>query len=142
MISLSRDFSESDAGKPASGFTGKTTMKGDFDHIYKRGRRKLHYHNLRKFFRTYFGNSDLAEHLMGHVGYLSTYRQFNDKQLAIEYLKHMENVTVFGRSPDLTGVHEQLNEMADENQKLKEDVNDLRIRLLEVDYKYVQEIKN
>jgi len=102
-----------------AGFTGTTEIKGDFDlseefkrdHKYKRARRKLTYHNLRSFFRTYFGNADLAEHLMGHSGYLSTYRQYNDKQLVKEYLKHMNNVTVFTReSKDVKEVRDQIKE--------------------------------
>jgi len=114
-----------------AGFTGKTVMKGDFDlstdykreHKHKRERRKLHYHNLRKFFRTYFGNSDLAEHLMGHTGYLSTYRQFNDKQLAKEYLKHMNNVTVFTReSKDVKEVRDQLKEKETRIRQLEEQI--------------------
>lgn len=112
-----------------AGFTGKTVMKGDFDlsedfkrgHKHKRERRKLHYHNLRKFFRTYFGNSDLAEHLMGHTGYLSTYRMFNDKQLAKEYLKHMHNVSVFETTSD-----ENIKRLDKESKKKDEQIQELK----------------
>lgn len=115
-----------------AGFTGKTSMKGDFDFGYKRKRRKLHYHNLRKFFRTYFGNSDLAEHLMGHTGYLSTYRQYNDKQLAKEYMKHMENVTIFERSVDLTEVNKSLEEKDKQIQDLKFLMDEMKAQILEL----------
>jgi len=118
-----------------AGFTSKTKMNGDFDHIYKRSRRNLHYHNLRKFFRTYFGNADLAEHLMGHAGYLTEYRQFNDKQLAKEYLKHMANVTVFERSADLSGLTEQMAEKDERITKLEQDLveMDRQLRKLLID---------
>jgi integrase len=124
-----------------AGFTGKTKINGDFDHIYKRGRRNLHYHNLRKFFRTYFGNADLAEHLMGHTGYLSNYRQFNDKQLAQEYMKHVENVTVFEKTPDLTDVNKEMNNLKQENKALKQEMDRIRMELLEVKLKQVQELQ-
>lgn len=119
----------------SAGFTGKTENKGDFDldkyykkdHKFSRGRRKLHFHNLRKFFRTYFGNSDLAEHLMGHTGYLSTYRAYNDKQLSKEYLKHMENVTIYERSPDLSETHEKMSDMQQTIEDLKAQVLELKL---------------
>lgn len=124
-----------------AGFTGKTSMRGDFDNEFKRQRRKLHFHNLRKFFRTYFGNVDLAEHLMGHAGYLSTYRQFNDKQLAKEYLKHMENVTVFDRSPDLTDINKEMEDLKEKNETLNQEIDRIRMELLEIKIKQVQALQ-
>jgi len=122
-----------------AGFTGKTVMKGDFDlstdfkrgHTHKRERRKLHYHNLRKHFRTYFGNSDLAEHLMGHSGYLSTYRMFNDKQLAKEYLKHMHNLMVFETSSDerINKFNEQMKEKDEQMKEKDEQMKDMQRRI-------------
>ncbi len=116
-----------------AGFTKKHSVKGDFDYKIKRNRRELTFHNLRSFFRTYLGNVDLAEHLMGHAGYLSTYRQFNDKQLANLYEKCLPNITVFERPPDLTDINEKL---AEKDQKIKElenkinDINQTMLRLL------------
>ncbi len=123
-----------------AGFTGKTKMNGDFDHKYKRSRRKLHYHNLRKFFRTYFGNSDLAEHLMGHTGYLSTYRQFNDKQLAQEYLKHVENVIVFERSPDLTETNERIRKLEKEKEEKDKQIKELQDKMGKMEFLIDQKI--
>ncbi|MBA7707284.1 hypothetical protein ES703_116154 [subsurface metagenome] len=48
---------------------------GEKDMQTQKKRHKMHFHVLRKFFRSYYGNADLAEHLMGHSGYLSTYRK-------------------------------------------------------------------
>jgi len=83
------------------------------------GRLIFHPHCLRKYFRTYFGNADLAELLMGHEGYLSTYRNMNDKQLAKEYEKHMDNIMVFDRSPDLEEVNAEIKELKEEREDMK-----------------------
>ena len=123
-----------------AGFDGTTEMKGDFDlsedfkrdHKHKRARRKLTFHNLRGFFRTYLGNADLAEHLMGHSGYLSTYRQFNDKQLAKEYDNFMHNVSVFAVSPDLSGVHEELHEKDKQISDLERKMQELTAQVIEM----------
>jgi len=122
-----------------AGFTGKTEMKGDFDFkLYgercQRTRRKLNFHNLRSFFRSYLGNADLSEKLMGHTGLAGIYDKRNDKQLAQEYMKYVCNVTVFERPADLTDINEQLQE------KDKE-MHDLKMQLLELRVT-VQELKN
>lgn len=79
-----------------------------------------HPHCLRKFFRSYLGNVDLAEHIMGHRGYLSTYRHYNEKQLAKEYVKYMENVTIFGTA-NLRATNERVAEQQKEmDHKLQE----------------------
>jgi integrase len=116
-----------------AGFTDTTMMKGDFDlpryykkdHKHYRERRHLRFHNLRKFFRTYFGNSDLAEHLMGHSGYLSQYRDYNNKQLAKEYMKYVGNVTIYERTPDLTEVNKELAEKDKQIQELNKKIEEL-----------------
>jgi integrase len=123
-----------------AGFTRKTPLKGDTERHRKR--RHLHYHNLRKFFRTYFGNADLAEHLMGHTGYLSEYRQYNDKQLAQEYLKHMNNVTVFTReSEDIKKVNEQLKDVTQENARMKQEIHELRNLISELGNKKLERLQ-
>lgn len=114
-----------------AGFTDKTIMKGDFDFkirkkdnkMLERNRRHLTFHNLRDFFRTYLGNVDLSEHLMGHTGYLSTYRQYNDKQLAKLYMEYEKNVTVFERSPDLSKVNSKIIKLEEENEQLRKDLD-------------------
>lgn len=111
----------------------------DFD--IKTKRRKLHFHCLRKFFRSYFGNADFAEHLLGHRGYLSTYRQYSDKQLAKEYLNHMDNVTIFERQADLTEVNKEMDNLKQENESLKQEMDRIRMELLEVKMKQVQELQ-
>ena len=123
-----------------AGFTDTTMMKGDYDlpeyykkdHKHYRERRHLRFHNLRKFFRTYFGNSDLAEQLMGHSGYLSQYRDYNNKQLAKEYKKYVGNVTVFERTPDLTDINKALDEKDRQIQEMQEMMDELKVQVLEL----------
>lgn len=109
----------------------------------KTGRLKAHPHSLRKFFRSYLGNADLAEHIMGHKGYLSTYRQYNTKQLAVEYNKYMSNLSIFETNPDLTYINEELIEKDKEIERLTARVEKLEtlneLRLLKKD---IHELKN
>jgi len=89
-------------------------------------RLKAHPHSLRKFLRSHLGNSDLAEHLMGHKGYLSQYRQYTDKQLGKEYMKYMQNLTIFTKeSKDVKEVKDQVTKLQEENAELKNDIADL-----------------
>jgi len=98
-------------------------------------RRKLHFHCARKFFRSYFGNADMAEHLMGHSGYLSTYRRYIDKQLAAEYLKNMDNLLVFEQKADVSGIQEQLKEKDTQIQELRDQMQMLMAKVLTLDDK-------
>lgn len=62
----------------------------------KNHRSLFHPHCLRKHFRSYLGDADLAEHLMGHATMMTrAYRQKKPEDLAKDYLKHMQNVTFF-----------------------------------------------
>lgn len=71
----------------------------------------LHPHCLRKFFRSYLGDADLAEHLMGHShGLVKLYRNMKIEDLAEKYKNLMHNVSVFSVSPDLSSIHEQMKE--------------------------------
>jgi len=102
----------------------------------------LHPHCLRKFFRSYFGNADLSEHLMGHAtGMDKYYRNMKKEDISKEFLKYAHNVTIFERPVDLTDVNEKIGQMTQENQKLQNDVDKLRMELLEVKMKQVQELQ-
>lgn len=62
------------------------------------GRQKIRIHGLRKFFRSYLGNTDLAETLMGHSGYLTEqYRRLPLEKKQKDYLDSMTNVMIFNR---------------------------------------------
>jgi integrase len=73
-------------------------------------------HGLRKYFKKKFGryNSDVAEVLMGHEGYLlKSYLPFTDEELKQEYLKGMNHLLVFETAVDaeeLKTIQSQLEE--------------------------------
>lgn len=97
----------------------------------------LHPHCLRKFFRSYFGHADLAEHFMGHsTGMDKHYRNMKSEDLANEYVKYMQNVTVFGAGPDserLNSMQEQMKELQKENEQLRKDMQSLMVKVLSQD---------
>jgi len=72
----------------------------------------LHPHCLRKFFRSYFGQRDIAEHLSGHAtGMDKFYRDMKKEDLAQEYLKYMPNVSIFStQSKDIKDLDEKMRE--------------------------------
>lgn len=94
----------------------------------KTKRLTLHPHCLRKFFRSYLGDADLSEYLMGHAssGLVKVYRNKKIEDLAIQYNQLMHNVTVFEASPDLTGVHQQLKEKDKEIKELRHQMEIMR----------------
>jgi len=126
---IQRSFN--DAAEMA-GFKDTTTYKGD-DGDRKRQRKTLHFHNLRKYFRSNFGDVDLAEHLMGHSGYLSEYRNFSDKRLAEEYLTHQHNVMVTGEIPEtFRQMQADAVEKSQTIQQMKGEIQELKMQLLEL----------
>ena len=62
------------------------------------GRKQIHVHMLRKFFRSQLGMScpvDIVEALMGHAGYLTdAYRRISKAQMKEAYLKNEFRVTI------------------------------------------------
>ncbi len=126
--SIGRNFN---VAAEKAGFVARTKMKGDFDFKSQRSRRHLSSKNLRHFFRTYLGNVDIAEFLMGHSGYLTEYRGFNDKQLAKEYLKNVANVTIFERPADISGITKDMEQLKRENREMKQMILELRLEKLE-----------
>lgn len=91
-------------------------------------------HSLRKFFRSYLGDADLSEYLMGHATFLTkTYRQMKHEDLGDKYLRCMPNVTIFENTPDLSGINESLKQKDDELKKIKAELMDKRLETLEMD---------
>jgi integrase len=89
-----------------------------------------HPHCLRKFYRSYLGDSDLAEYLMGHGNALTrTYRQLKKEDIAQKYLNVMPNVTIFEHAPDLSGIHEDMKQKDEKIQKLEENQRILELTL-------------
>jgi integrase len=92
-----------------------------------------HPHLLRKYFRSYLGDADLAEYLMGHATVMTrTYRQMKFEDLAARYLKFMPNVTIFEQAPDLTGIHEEIDVLKKEKQSMKDELQQLKMEILDM----------
>ena len=100
---------------------------GQRDH--KNNKYKVRVHGLRKFFRSNLGDVDLAEILMGHEGYLSTYRAKTLKQTGESYLKHQQNVMIFDNPADLTEINQELQEKDKQIQELLEKQRFLELRM-------------
>jgi integrase len=84
-----------------------------------------HPHSIRRFYRSYLGDADLAEYLMGHGTILTkTYRQMKPEDLAAKYSKLMPNVTIFSTAPDLSGINEEIKILKEDNQRLRNDLQD------------------
>jgi len=110
-------------------------------------RYKFHIHVLRKFFRSRMGNKngigvDMAEFLMGHEGYLTKeYRHYTVEELGKEYLKGTDRLLIFETPADTTDLHERLDEKDKEVKDLKQEIDRVRMELLEVKMKQVQELQ-
>jgi integrase len=84
-------------------------------------RLKLHPHCLRKFFRSYFGNADLAEHFMGHqTGMTKFYRNKKKEDLSDEYQMYMHNVTVFSSGPSSERLNDMQNQLSKKDEQIQE----------------------
>jgi len=78
------------------------------------GRRKVHIHSLRKFFRTQLSrfDRDIAEKLMGHEGYLTReYFRISDEELAEKYLEGCQHLLVFERPMTPQEAQEKIKSM-------------------------------
>lgn len=91
----------------------------------------VHFHVFRKYFRSKMGlkmPSDIVETLMGHEGYLSEYRHYDDSELASYYTKAMDAITILEKS-DAALIEELEKEIARRDKKI--DTIDKRVESLE-----------
>ena len=103
------------------------------------GRLILHPHCLRKFFRSYLGNADLSEHLMGHAtGMDRHYRNMKKEDLAELYFKHMQNVTVFETPADTTHIQNEMAQLQKDNQEMKAEWMEKRLEVQELKQKIAE----
>jgi len=110
-------------------WSGKQSKKVKRGH---KGERLLqHPHCLRKFFRSYLGDADLSEYLMGHSTVMTrTYRQKKPEDLAADYLQLMQNVTIFEKTPkDIQELQQKDHEKDEKIQKLEENQRILELTL-------------
>ena len=83
---------------------------------------------------SYFGNSDIAEYLMGHSGGMHSYYQNMKKEdLANNYLQYMKNVTVSATmdTKRINGLEEQLEKVRKENEQLRKSMQKLKAQIIE-----------
>jgi len=103
--------------------------------IKQNKRRKLTYHSLRHYFRSYMENRDLAEFCLGHSDINNRYYSKPIDEIAEDYLGYCANLQVFERATDLTGINEQLQEKDQQIQELKDQMQMLMAKVLTLDDK-------
>ncbi|MBT4326344.1 MAG: tyrosine-type recombinase/integrase [Candidatus Nitrosopelagicus sp.] len=88
------------------------------------GRRAIHFHAFRKYFRTILGNvcgRDYAEALMGHGFYMDTYYQLPEDKKRQMYLDAESHLTI----SDFETFEKDLKKVSEESSELKQKFNDL-----------------
>jgi len=88
------------------------------------GRRTIHFHAFRKYFRTILGNvcgRDYAEALMGHGFYMDTYYQLPEDKKRQMYLDAEPHLTL----SDFKTVEKNFKKISEKNSQLEEKFNDL-----------------
>jgi len=103
------------------------------------GRHTLHPHGLRTAFRTWLGAAagpDVAEVLMGHEGYLTTYRKYTEEDLRGAYSRHCHVLCVVGGSEEIArqvaDQREAMEEIRGENETLRQELAGIKADMLEV----------
>jgi integrase len=94
------------------------------------GRRAIHFHAFRKYFRTILGNvcgRDYAEALMGHGFYMDTYYQLPEDKKRQMYLDAEPHLTL----SDFEAVEKNIKKLSEKNTRLEEKFNDLLVYLNE-----------
>lgn len=90
----------------------------------KNGRKTIHFHALRKYFRTIVGNvcgRDFAEELLGHGFYMDTYYQLSDEKRREMYLQAESHLTI----SDFKAVEKDMKVLSTKYQNLENKVDDL-----------------
>jgi integrase len=96
----------------------------DLNKINLNGIRVIHFHALRKFFRTTVGNAigrDFAEALIGHQFYMNTYYQLPEEKKRQMYLEAEHHLTI----SDFETVEKNIKKLSEKNSQLEEKFNDL-----------------
>ncbi len=105
---------------------------------HKGDRLLQHPHCLRKFYRSYLGDADFAEYMMGHSTMLTrAYRQMKPEDKAATYQKLMPNVTIFETtSKDIVDLNSRMQEkdtkLKDMEKNMEEMKRDLKMAQLEI----------
>jgi len=92
----------------------------ELNKLNENGRKMIHFHGFRKFFRTEAGNAvgrDYAEALMGHRFYLDTYYNLPDEKKREMYLQAEPFLTI----SDFVQIEKDLVKMTEKQKQLEED---------------------
>ncbi len=111
-----------------TGLRNQIEKISELDIRNENGLRAIHFHALRKFFRTNLGNvcgRDYAEALMGHGFYMDTYYQLPEDKKKQMYLDAEPHLTI----SDFKEVEKNLETLTVKNTHLEEKFNDLLVYL-------------
>ncbi len=111
----------------------------DLNKLNENGRKVIHFHAFRKFFRTTVGNAvgrDYAEAVMGHHFYLDTYYNLPQEERRKMYLKAEQNLTI----SDYTKIEKDLNKLSEWKQEVDIALARLGIKLPKLLEKELQEV--
>ncbi len=89
------------------------------------GRKAIHFHAFRKFFRTNVGNvcgRDYAEALMGHGFYMDTYYQLSPEEKHKKYLSAEPYLTI----SDYEKVEQQITDLSEKYEDLEKSMTELK----------------
>lgn len=115
----------------------------EIDTNTKQKRHKIHPHVTRKYFRTWMAKDigrDLTEYFLGHEeGHDAIYRRYGDDSnkslLGNEYLKGMQNVTVFAVSLDaekLNSLQDQINNKDKQMIEMQKTIEEMKMQITEM----------
>ena len=93
----------------------------------RNGRKVIHFHAFRKFFRTTVGNvcgRDFAEELMGHGFYMDTYYQLSTEKRQKMYLEAEPHLTI----SDFNEVEKNLKTLSMKYAELEEKFNEFKLQ--------------
>jgi len=120
----------------------KLIIKGGIDSKFagkdKKTKRIIcHPHILRKYHNGYLGDSNLANFLEGHSTQMTrAYDKMTIEDRGAKYLACMENVTFFSNTPDLTETHKEIEQLKNDNEKLKELYEKMQMKMDILETKY------
>lgn len=104
------------------------------DQETKQKRHIVHPYSLRKFFLSQMKldvPAVIPEALAGHEKYLDeSYRRFSPEELGAYYKKAEARLTILGSTPDLSGLHSDIEALKKENTELKEDMAKLMRKIM------------
>jgi len=107
--------------------------------LNENGRRMIHFHAFRKYFRTLVGDAvgrDYAEALMGHRFYLDTYYNLPVAKRREMYLKAEPHLTI----SDFDKIERDLNKIAERQQEIEIALDKLGVKLPRLLEKELQEV--